>query len=982
MKERNSYMRFGKGKVGISFVAVVLLFIACTIGAAAQVRPGALTGVVTDPSGAVIPNAQVTLVASDGKSYTGTSNAQGRFTVPEVPLGEYSLVVVAQGFAVHSETGLNITSATSSTHDVKLAIDALKEEVTVSSEAKALDLEPSRNVGAVVLNDKDLESLSDDPDDLAQDLQALAGPAAGPNGGEIFVDGFSGGKLPPKSSIREIRVNQNPFSAEYDRLGFGRIEILTKPGTDKFRGDVMFNFGDSRLNSRNPFTTDKPDSQRKMYEGTLGGPLGNRSSFFVQLERRDMEEANVTNALVLDESFNVVPFQRTTVTPTENTEATIRLDHQLSTNHTLVGRYEWEDRSQKNAGLDTFSLPTRAFNRESREHQLQITETAVLSPQAIHELRFQYSKDRSTSEALSSDPTIQVPEYFSAGGSGRGLSTDKESRWELADVFSLSRGRHMIKFGGRLRRVSQFDLSEQNFNGSYTFTSIDTYRITMLGLRDGLTPEAIRSMGGGASQFTVTYGQPEADVSQIDGSVFVQDDWRIIPQLTLSAGLRYEIQSNISDARNIAPRIGFAWAPGSGGKKAPIAVIRGGFGVFFERVRENLTMQTERLDGIRQRQYVVPSPDFYPSIPPEESLSGNIREQAIRRMDPDLRAPYIMQTAISVERQLPKNINVGLTYMNSRGVHNLRSRNINAPLPGTYDPEAGLNGTRPFAGGNIYAYESTGTFRQNQIIVNANARVGRRFSVFGFYSFGKAKSDSDGAGSFPANQYDLSGEYSRAGFDVRHRGMIGGSFTVPFGITLSPFIVASSGSPFNITIGQDVNGDSIINDRPAWATDLSRPSVVQTAYAAFDTDPLPGQTIIPRNMGEGPGQFTVNLRVSRTFGFGKIAGAENATAGQASGPQGSTRPPMVGGGHGPRGGRGPGGHGPGGFGGFGGGARNSRYALTLSASARNLLNNVNLAPPIGNLSSDRFGESVSLGGYRGGGASANRVIDLQLRFSF
>ncbi len=975
-------------KLIVAFLAVIACLFASVV-MSAQIRTGAITGVVTDPSGAVVPEAQITVVTQGGQPRAATSDARsGRFAFPDLPAGEYRLRINAQGFAPYEATGLHVGPGATVIHNATLAIEVTKQEVNVG-DTKPLDVEPTENASALTLKGSDLNSLSDDPDDLAEDLQALAGPAAGPNGGEIFVDGFSGATLPPKSSIREIRVNQNPFSAEYDRLGYGRIEIFTKPGTDRLRGTAFFNFGDSVFNSRNPYVPDKPHYQRRMFEGTVGGPLTRQSSFFLQVERRNIEETSLINAQTLDSSLNIVPFREAVITPTVNTEISSRIDYQLTTNNTLIGRYEWESRTQENAGLDTFTLPSRAYGHDNGDHVLQLTETAVLSPRSIHELRFQYRHGSDISQATSFAPAVQVAEAFSDGGASVGFSSSADDHWELSDVLSLSRNRHMLKVGGRIRGVKQSNRSTQNYNGLFTFTSIDVYQMTQQGIHDGLTPEQIRALGGGPSQFTLTAGDPLADVSQVDAGVFMQEDWRVRSQLTLSGGVRYEIQTNISDHRSIAPRVGFAWAVGGGGKKQPIAVIRGGFGMFYDRVGESLTLQAKQLNGTHQIQYVVPSPDFYPNIPALDLLAANIRQQAIRIKANNLRAPYTAQAAFSAERQLPKNITVSLTYTNSRGVHTLRSRNINAPLPGTYDPSVPTSGIRPFSGGNIYQYESTGVFRQNQVIVNVNARINRRYNLFGFYSWSKANSDTDGAGSFPVDQYDAAGDYGRAGFDARHRGMIGASVTTFYGVTLSPFIVASSGGPFNITVGRDLNGDSLFNDRPAWATDLTRLSVVRTAWGDFDTAPLPGQIIIPRNLGTAPGQFTVNLRVSKSFAFGARSGERSQAADQPR----QVGPPMgggPGGGHGPGGpggGHGPGG--PGGWGGHGGGpggssAINSRYSLTFSASARNLFNHVNPGAPIGNLSSPLFGTSVALGGFghRGGGTSANRALELQLRFSF
>jgi hypothetical protein len=942
-----------------------------------------VAGVVSDPTGAVVANAEVILMRAGVETAVTTADAQGHYTFANVAPGDYTVHINAVGFATYQSSAVQVMPGRSVTHNAKLTIAAMQQQVNVAaSDARPLDVEPSNNAGATVISGKDLETLSDDPDALAEDLQALAGPSAGPNGGEIFVDGFSGGKLPPKSSIREIRVNQNPFSAEFDRLGYGRIEILTKPGTDKFRGGAMFNFGDSIFNSRNPFATDKPHSQRRMLEATISGPLSKKSSFFAQVERRNIEETAIINAVVLDTAFNPEPFRSSVVTPMVNTELSFRLDYQLNNNNTIVGRYEFEDTSRENAGLGTFTLPTRAYNSKGRDHLLQITETAVLSPKAVHETRFQYRRETGSSGGLNSDPIVDVAEAFSTGGVL--ASNDSQNRWELTDTLSISHNKHMIKVGGRVRGVSLTDRSMQGYNGAFSFggrmvgdtliSGLDAYRITEMGLRDGLTMAEISALGGGASQFTLTAGNPAASVSQVDGSIFFQDDWRVAQQFTISTGLRYELQTNVGDRRSIAPRIGFAWAPG--GQQKPIAIIRGGFGMFYDRIRESLTMEAHRLNGVRQQQYLVADPDFYPNVPAIETLQGMEEQQVTRLVDPNIRAPYIMQTALSVEKQLPKNITLGVTYTSSRGVHSLRSRNINAPLPGTYDPEVQGSGVRPMPGGDIYLYESTGVFRQNQFIANVNGRMSRRVNFFGFYTYGRANSNTDGAGSFPANPYDLTAEYARASYDVRHRMFLGGSLNGPYGVSLSPFIVVNSGGPFNITIGRDVNGDGRFNDRPAWATDLTRPSVVVTQYGAFDTEPMPGQTIIPRNLGEASGSFTVNMRLSKTFGFGKREGAETV----ASGPGGGM-PSM--GGRGP-GGPGRGGHGPGGFGGPWGGTMNSKYSLTFSVSARNLLNNVNLAAPISNLSAgDRFGTSVALGGFgRFGGSSANRVIEFQTRFSF
>ena len=357
-----------------------------------------------------------------------------------------------------------------------------------------------------------------------------------------------------------------------------------------------------------------------------------------------------------------------------------------------------------------------------------------------------------------------------------------------------------------------------------------------------------------------------------------------------------------------------------------------------------------------------------------------------------------MQSVISVERQLPKNFTLAVSYINSRTNHLLRIRNLNTPQP--------ITGLRPFGvDRNVFEYESSGRFNQNQFIVNVSHRLSRNASLSGFYVLGRARSDTDGAGTAPANPFDLTGEYGPSSQDVRHRFVANGSFRLPWNVSVNPFVIVSSGRPFNITLGRtDFNGDTFYTERPRFATDLTKPTVRITPWGAFDTDINGAGQVIPRNFGRGPGSLTANLRLSKTFGSGK----ENATAanrqrnrqggqgqaGDGAGRRGGFGMPGMGGpgggGGGPRGGGG--GREGGGFGGGGGGESGRRYNLTFSLNFQNILNHTNLNNPTGNLSSLFFGQSTSTagnfggfggGGFGGGGNPAyNRRIDASIRFSF
>ena len=468
------------------------------------------------------------------------------------------------------------------------------------------------------------------------------------------------------------------------------------------------------------------------------------------------------------------------------------------------------------------------------------------------------------------------------------------------------------------------------------------------------------------------------------------DDWRIKPNFTLSYGLRYEAQTNSGDHRDFSPRVSFAWGIGGSGKKAAKTVLRAGVGVFYDRLSQNLTLNALRNNGVNQQQYIVQQPDFYPNIPSLATLAGNLRSTSRYEISNSIVSPYIAQGNIGIDRQLPKNITVALNYIYSTSSHSLRTRNINAPVLVN-----GLVGPQPFgaSAGNIFLYESSGRARQNQFLVNVNARINRRVQTFGFFMVQNAHSNTDGLGSSPAYAYDETTEWGRSSFAPRLRGFMGGSIQAWKKISLAPHIMTASGTPFNITTGADLNGDTLFNERPAFATNLSSPDVKVTSYGTFNLKPGPNDVVIPRNYGTGPASFTVNLRVARTWGFGE----KTAAAQPQGGPGGPGGGGMMGMGGGPGGGGGPrGGGGGGGMrGGMGGGdSSGKRFSLTLSASARNLLNHVNYGLPVSNLSSNLFGtyNSLSGGGFGGpggggpggggGGAAGNRRIDLSLRLSF
>jgi hypothetical protein len=921
---------------------------------------GSLHGVATDPSGARVVKATVVAVAADGKTLTTVTTADGSYTFPQLAAGDYTLNVTANGLALATPQTVTVTAGKATVQNLALSISVEQQQVTVSEQSAGLDTSPDNNAGAIVIKGKDLDALSDDPDQLSDELNALAGPAAGPNGGEIYIDGFSGGQLPPKSSIREIRINQNPFSAEYDKLGYGRIEILTKPGTNKVHGMIMASGNDSAFNSLNPFVTSEPAYYSTFFLGNASGSLNSSASWFVSGFRRDNNANSIINAQLLDPTTGgTYNYSAAVGNPQSRLDLSPRIDLQLTPSNTLTVRYMYDRQKSSNNGVSQFALQTQGYNTLNQENTLQLSDTQVLSAKVINETRFEYIRDRDNQSPLNDTPTITVQGAFTGGGSNLGSVQDAQDHYELQNYTTAAEGAHAIRFGARLRVVRDSNASTAGFNGNYTYQSLQSYA------------------AGEPSQYDVTVGTAAARVTLFDAGVFFQDDWRLRQNFTFSYGLRYEGQNRISDHADFGPRFSFAWAV-NGGRKPATTVIRGGYGWFFDRFASSNVLQAVRQNGINQQQFVVKNPTPGETILPG-SLTASDAAPTTYSIASNLRAPINTQAAIGVEHRFGKAVTLSSTYINSRGIHQLYSDNVNAYLPGTYDTTTGT-GVRPNGiNENIYQYQSGGIYHQNQLITNFSVRA-RRLSLFGFYVLNFAKADTSGATYFPSNQFDPKADYGRSTFDVRNRFLLGGNYTAPFGISISPFMVVDSGTPFNITVGQDLNGDNQFNDRPAFATSSST-DVMDTKYGSFDLDPAAGAARIPYNYQLGPGQFSTNLRVSKSIGIGpKVEGGSGG---------GFNGPPPGGGGRGPGGGGPPGGGlGPGGLSSSGGrppmfdqGATR-RYSLTFTAMGRNIFNDVNLAAPVGVLESPLFGKSNALAGGFFSSPSSNRSIDLQMSFNF
>jgi len=776
-----------------------LILIASLIGyAQSPSARNTISGLVQDQAGATISGAIVEIVAGSVTQQSTTTDQSGSFRFNRLPLGKYQVKVIAKDFEV-ATVDVNVGSQQLPPLQIVLAIASIRQETTVTSEPAKISTEATENKDAVALSEQTLGNLPVFDQDYIGAMSRFLDPGSiGTNGVSLVVNGMEVPNLGVSpSAIKEIKINQDPYSVEYQRPGRGRIEVTTKPGSPQYHGTFNFIFRDAHLNARDPFALTRAPEQRRIYEGYLSGPIrgSKKTSFLFSVSRKEEDLQSVVVAEGLAGAIRAnVP------APSRTLQLSGQVTHAVSDTNTFSVRESLLVESVNNQNVGGTTLAEAGVNSRNMEQEITFSQQLVFSPKLVNNFRLLLGVERQSNESVNDNRRIVVQDAFTGGGA-QATSLRTEYHAVLMETLSYSTGKHLIKGG-----INIPDLSRRGFDnnintvGTFYFSTLANYAL-------GRPFSFVRQQGNGHIVF----------LEKVLG-LFVQDEYHPRKNLMLSVGLRYDWQNFFHDHNNFAPRLSFAYAPG----KTQTTVIRGGAGIFYDRSGARPIQDILLFNGSRLRQFVLVNPTF--PDPFSSGISLGNQPVSVVRLEPNIRIPYLLQYSFSLERQLQKSTTIAVTYLGSRGFAQFRSRDINAPIPPSV--------IRPnSAQGVLREIESAGRRATDSLEFMLRGNVTRFFSGMAQYRLAFAHDDTSGINYLPPNAYDLSGEWGRSDFDRRHRFELLGTINPGKLFNLGVSVSVYSGQPYTLTTGIDQFHTGTANGRPAG---VSRNTLQGPAYADFD----------------------------------------------------------------------------------------------------------------------------------------------------
>ena len=797
------------------WIKILVLSMVVAVSAKAQLptRLSTVSGTVLDPSGASVPEATVILKQGSRQFRSSTkTDTTGVFQFKSMPEGTFTVEVQHEGFKV-ANISLQISKSPTPPLTIRLELADILSEVSVDdSESTSVSTGISENANASSVNENLLDKLPVFDQDYVNTMSMfLDAGSLGTSGTQLIVDGMAATSIGvTTSAIQEVRINQNPYSAEYARPGRASIEIITKTSTPEYHGTVNFIFRDSTFNARDPFALQRAPEQRRIFEGALSGPVGHSktTSFLFSANRQEEDlQSTVFASLLSGVTHATVP------SPKRNTQASFRLSHQFNENHSSFWHYNEWDYPSTNQGVGGFVLPEAATNLKQWEREFIFNDRLSLSPHWLTQFQILAGLEYHSTNGTSAAQKLIVRDAFTSGGAQIDQS-ETEAHFQLNEIVSWSSGKHLVKFGLNIPDWSRRGINNQNnFGGTYFFSSLDEFAARH--------PFAFRQQTGSGH---VVFLQKE-----LGG--FVQDEFRLRPNLSLALGLRFNWQNYLDDNKDFAPRIAFAYSPGKKHK----TVLRGGAGIFYDRTGAGPIADTLLYNGKRLKNLLIVDPN-YPN-PFSEVGSVNVQPTEMARFDPNICEPYTLQYSVGVERQIAKRTTMALSYNGSLGVGLFRSRDINAPVGPDYQlrPNPELSTLRQI--------ESSGRQTNDSLEIMLRGEITKYFTGLIQYTLSRTNNNTGGIAWYPANQYDLSGEWSRADFDQRHRFNMLESFSPGKLFTLGIGFTLASGKPYSLTTGDDTYHTGFASARP------------------------PG---IVRNTLTSPGFEDLDVRWSRDFRWSKV----------------------------------------------------------------------------------------------------------------
>jgi hypothetical protein len=765
---------------------VILLPVLMSAWCSAAAQNLSLAGLVVDPSGAAVPNVPVELHAANGTPVSQTkSDGSGRFRIEGLRSGDYLVTVpVFSSFAERS-VPVHLSAAISNLR-VALSLASVKQQVTVST-SQSLSTEASENTDTVAVSSNELRKLPAVDLDYVAALSALLDASSvGSGGTTLVVDGIEMKSVAvAPSAIQEVRINNDPYSTEFNRPGRGRIEITTKPGSQDYHGEGDFLFRDARFNAKNHFAIRRPQDIRNMFQGHITGPVAHErhTNFIASGLYRHRNPEVAVNATGVNGSID-----QTVIAPNHESHATLRVMHDFSDNHRLQVGYNFEDYAENNSGVGGLTLAEAAVNVASREDDLIFNDRLILSPNLVNQLLVTFEKDENVTQSVTDAPSIQVSGAFTGGGAQADLART-ENTIHVNEVVSWSHGRHYLRFGIQLPQFSRRAVDDRtNRLGTYSFASLADYA--------SKTPYVFTAQqGSGRGLYWIN-----------ELGAFVEDQIKVTSRLQVSVGARYDWQTFLDDRNNLAPRVSLAYAPG----KAK-TIIRAGAGLFYDRTGGDFPATAVLHNGsvldavqLQNPTYPIATNSTFSAVPTN-----------IVRFAPDIRTPYTIQSSVGVERQLTRQATFTATYRNSVQIKSFRSRDANAPL---LPPNPTLTGiySRPNSSfGQIQQIESGGRQLLNALDVTFRDQAGRWFSGQAQYTLARAENNTGGIRSFPQDQYHPNAEWGRANFDRLHSLNLLGNINPDHWLTLGVNLTLYSGTPYTETTGTDAYHTGLGNARPS-----------------------------------------------------------------------------------------------------------------------------------------------------------------------